>query len=208
MTILAKGSTGGDFEAPPVGVHPALCIDVIDLGEVETPFTDERTGEKKIQHQIQIVWQLLVEDDSGNEITRKDGKPFRISKFYNLSLNEQANLRKNLESWRGLRFKDSEVEDGFDVEKLIGHQCQLALMTYEKKGGGERTVVDNVLPKHKRDPKIEQQADYQREKDRPGGRDTRSPKSEIEEEYEARKEASAPDLPDFGDDDEDDPLPF
>jgi hypothetical protein len=205
MSIVAKGGAGTNYEAPPTGVHPAICIDIIDLGNVKTPFKDEKTGADKWQHQVQAVWQLYVEDNDGKEVTREDGKPFRVSKFYNLSLNEKANLRKDLESWRGKRFKDEEVVDGFDVEKVIGLQCQLGLVSKDT-ANGERIIVDAVMPKHRRDPSIEAEKDFVREKDRPGGRDTRSPKAEGEG-GTAESEAvdDLPDLPDLGDNDD---LPF
>lgn len=176
MGVMAKDNGGGDFMQPPVGVHPALCIDVIDLGVVKTPFKDEKTGADKYAHQIQIVWVAHCENEHGEVLLRDDGKPFRLSKFYTLSLNERSNLRKDLDSWRGKSFTDEELAEGFDVEKLLGVQCNLNLVEKKKKGSDKtQVVVENVLPKNRRDPAIDQ-PEYTREKDRPGGRDTRSPK--------------------------------
>lgn len=185
MAVTAKGG-GAGFEAPPVGVHPALCIDVIDLGEVKTPFKDN-LGRDKVQHQINIVWQLHVEDENGNILTRTDGKAFRLSNFYNLSLNEQANLRKDLESWRGKAFTEEEVAEGFDVEKLIGVPCQINVV--EQKG---KAKVTAVMKASRRDPEIEVDPDFTREKDRPGGRDVRSPAADGATNGKAGAKSTAP----------------
>lgn len=202
MSVIAKDTgSNKDYAPPPTGVHPALCFDVIDLGDQKTPFIDEKTGEKKIVHQIQIMWQLHPEDDDGNLVTREDGKPFRVSKYYTLSLHEKANLRQDLDAWRGKPFTEEELEDGFDVEKLIGAQCQLTLTEKKKKRSeGTYIAVVGVAPPHRRDPEIEKHPDFKRELEIPGGQDTRSP------ELAEGDEPSPDDGFDVGD--EDDDLPF
>lgn len=204
MSVVAKGGGGTGFEAPPSGLHPAKCIDVVDLGIVQTPFKNERSGLQKSQHQIAIVYQLHVEDDEGNILLRSDGKPYRLSRFYNLTLNEQANLRKDLESWRGKTFTDEDLANGFDVEKLIGVACQLNVLT-EQKGDKTTAKITAVTKASRRDPEITIDPDFQREKDRPGGRDMRSPKAE-QGEVGGQKQAEPKKNP-FEDVDDDD-LPF
>jgi hypothetical protein len=173
--IMAKDKGGsGDFTPPPTGLHNALCVDVIDLGENESPFRDDQ-GRTRIVHQIQIVWQLHNEDEDGEPLTRNDGKSFRISKFYTLSLNEKANLRKDLDSWRGVPFTEEELSDGFDVEKLIGVQCKLNLITKKNQKGEDRVVVASIARPSKRDPQITVEKGFAREMNVPGGRDMRSP---------------------------------
>ena len=54
----------------------------------------------------------------------KDGL---IAKEYTVSLNEKANLRKDLESWRGKEIQPTELE-GFDMTNLLGVQCTLQIM--------------------------------------------------------------------------------
>jgi hypothetical protein len=68
-----------------------------------------------------------------------------VSKFYTLSLNEKANLRKDLESWRGKAFSDAEIENGFDIEKLIGANCYLNIAQNDK--GKSVISAINPLPK-------------------------------------------------------------
>jgi hypothetical protein len=174
MAILAKGGNGGDYQDPPLGLACGLCIDVVDLGEEQSPFPD-KNGNLKMQYKIQIVWQLHNENEDGEPAVRTDGRPMRISKFYTLSLNEKANLRQDLDSWRGVPFTNEELMDGFDVEKLIGVQAKLNIITKKNKKGENKVVVDSVLKPSKRDPAIKQDPLFKREKDVPGGRDQRSP---------------------------------
>lgn len=172
MAIKAFGGSG-EFEKCPAGIWPALAIDVVDLGEVETPFKHEKgplAGQTKVQHQIQIVWQVDALDENDEPARRDDGTMHRLSKYYNLSLNENATLRKDLDRWRGKAFTDEELADGWDVEAVIGAQCQVSVIHNDK----GKVLVDTVLPKGRRDPEI-QPDEYTREKDKPGGRDTRSP---------------------------------
>lgn len=79
-----------EFELAPAGTHIAVCYRVIDLGTQETTFK----GEVKHQHKILISWEIPDEK-------MKDGRPFTIGKRYTWSMSEKANLRNDLESWRG-----------------------------------------------------------------------------------------------------------
>jgi hypothetical protein len=176
MAILARDSGNTEFEKCPLGVWPAIAVDVIDLGEVETPFKWEKgplAGQTKIQHQIQVVWQVDAETEDETPARREDGTMHRLSKFYNLTLNENATLRKDLDRWRGKPFTNEQLEQGWDVESIIGAQCQLNVVENDK----GKVVVESVLPRGRRDPALEAD-EYQREMDRPGGRDTRSPAAE------------------------------
>lgn len=105
MPIIAKAS--GDFVPAPEGAHPAVCVDVIDLGMVTTDYR----GVKKTQHKVRIVWQ--IDEDQEN------GKPFVVNQRYTLSLHQKATLRRDLESWRGRSFSEEELT-AFDLENLLG----------------------------------------------------------------------------------------
>lgn len=99
-----------EYETPPQGLHNAVCVDVVDLGIVDTPFGPA--------DQIKIVWQLEEET--------KKGYRFLLSKRYNPSKSPKSNLRKMLEAWRLKPFTKEEMND-FDIEKLIGANCQLTV---------------------------------------------------------------------------------
>jgi len=133
MPILAKDSGGGDFPVTPMGAHPAVCCDVVDLGVLKVVYG----GQEKQQHKIRIVWQIDELD--------QNGKPFRAQKRYTLSLHEKAALRKDLESWRGKPFKDTDLKDGFDVEKLLSVPCFLNII-HEFKDGKIYANVTAIMP--------------------------------------------------------------
>ena len=153
MPIIATaGSDSRTFTPAPAGVHQAVCVDVIDKGMIESQFVDERTGAKKVQHKIDIAWQLANE-------RRDDNKRFIVYKRYTLSLNEKATLRKDRESWRGRAFTRDE-ERGFDVESVIGVNG-LVNVQHNTKGDKTYANVASVMPLMKGMPKASAE-DYQR----------------------------------------------
>ena len=129
MAIMAK-ETGNDIDYTPVpqGTHLAVCNMVVDIGLQETTYM----GETKIKHQVYVRWELPHER---LKYTDGDGKehegPMVVGKTYTLSLNEKANLRKDLEAWRGKSFTASEL-DGFDLLNLLGVCCQITVTHREK----------------------------------------------------------------------------
>lgn len=130
MAIIAKAS-GGNFIPAPAGAHSAVCCDVVDMGMLEVSFG----GKTKTQHKIRIVWQI--------EEVMADNRPFIAQKRYTLSLHEKAALRKDLESWRGRAFSDTELE-GFDVEVLLGKPCLLNVIQ-ENKAGKTYSNVTSIM---------------------------------------------------------------
>lgn len=112
MPIIATKGSGTNFAPAPDGAHSAVCVDVVDLGNLDVTYNKKT----KSQHKIKIVWQ--IDED------RDDGKPHQVSQRYTLSLHEKAKLRADLESWRGKPFTDAELE-GFDVENVIGVACMV-----------------------------------------------------------------------------------
>lgn len=153
MPIIATAGDTKSFTPAPTGVHQGICVDVIDKGILEVTFA----GKTKKQHKVTIAWQI--------DEKRDDGKRFLVYKRYTLSLNEKANLRKDLESWRGRAFTESELQ-GFDVETVIGANC---LLNVQQKAGADGTVYANVLavmPIHRGMVKLTPSDAYVREKDR------------------------------------------
>jgi hypothetical protein len=123
---LPKPSEGGDFTPVPAGTWPAICYRFIDLGTQQTTFA----GEVSEKHQVQIAWELHDEECVMRE-GPKAGQPMMIQQTYTWSMNEKANLRKALESWRGKKFTDAEIES-FDVRTLLGVPCLLSVIHNEK----------------------------------------------------------------------------
>lgn len=151
MSIIAKDNSNGTYIPCPAGPHQAVCVDVVDLGLLEQTWN----GQKKTQHKVRVVWQT--------DEPMADGKPFLASKRYTLSLNEKASLRHDLEAWRGRPFTGEELK-GFDVETVIGANCQINVQHVDK-GGTVYANVISIMPLTKGMVKL-QPKDYVRVKDR------------------------------------------
>jgi hypothetical protein len=74
--------------------------------------------------------EIVITDGDGKERTG----PAVIGKHYTLSLSEKANLRADLEAWRGKMFTETELA-GFDVKSVLGKPCQLGVV--HKSVGGK-----------------------------------------------------------------------
>jgi len=118
----AKDNGGGDFQQAPAGTHLARCVRLTDIGTHHS----EYQGKPVTRNQVIVMWELP------NETFEVDGqqKPFIVSKFYTNSLSEKANLRKDLESWRGQPFEVKELL-GFDLMNVLGKPCILSIVHNE-----------------------------------------------------------------------------
>lgn len=151
MAIIATAGDTREFAPAPSGLHQAVCVDVVDMGMLEVTYA----GKTKQQHKVRLVWQIDEPMD--------DGKRFIVQKRYTLSLSEKANLRKDLESWRGKPFTRDE-EMGFDLERLIGVNCFLNIVHADKDGKTYANVV-GVVPLKRGMPHIQPEG-YVRVQDR------------------------------------------
>lgn len=130
MPILATEGGKNEFHLVPAETHQAVCFGVFDLGLQKSSFQ----GQEKIQHKILIGWEIDCPIPSGEFA----GKRMTIYKRYTLSLSNKANLRKDLEGWRGKAFTADELK-GFDIERLIGVNCMLAVVHNQS---GEKTFAN------------------------------------------------------------------
>jgi hypothetical protein len=129
MAIVAKEGEVKSFYLIPAETMAAVCFDIWDLGMQNTGFKD-KDGNDIIQHKVIIAFETseLIPDGPYK------GKRACINKEYTLSLGEKANLRKDLESWRGVKFTPDELK-GFDIEVLVGKGCMLSILHGESKKG-------------------------------------------------------------------------
>lgn len=107
-------NSSNDFESPEPGSYPALCYKIIDLGTQ----TDTYQGKENTRRQVLVGWEL--------EHLMTDGRPFTVVKTYTASLNEKATLRKDLESWRSVKFTPEELAE-FNLKVLLGAPCMVAI---------------------------------------------------------------------------------
>jgi hypothetical protein len=129
-----------DFELTPAGSHVAICYRVIDLGTQLV----EYKGESKKQHKIMLGWELPNELMT---IGDNQGKPFSIHKRYTFSSSDKSNLKKDLESWRGVPFTKDDY-GRFDIFKLIGVPCMIGIVHAESNGKTYSNITSIMrLPK-------------------------------------------------------------
>src|SRR5690606_27792591 len=107
-------------------------------GSHEQVFQGESKGLKRL---IMIGFELPTELMQEGEYA---GKPFSIHKRYNWSTHEKSNMRKDLESWRGKRFDDSDFgPGGFDVKNLLGVPCTLNIV-HETRDGRTYANISSI----------------------------------------------------------------
>jgi hypothetical protein len=133
---------GGNFERCPPGLHLARCYRIIDLGTQKT----EYMGQTKYLHKIMLGWEIHGTRDDGSKLAMNDGRPFAIFKNYTLSWSEKANLRLDLQSWRGKPFTQEELRR-FDLNNVMGAWCMLNIIERPAKTGTNvYSNVDGVTP--------------------------------------------------------------
>lgn len=164
MSLVVSGKT---YTPAPEGVHAAVCVDVVDKGQVESQWG--------VKHKCRIVWEIAAMMD--------DGRRFTIGKTYTVSLHEKATLYKDLKSWRGRPFTADELR-GFDLEKVVGAPCQV-VVTHDEKDG---EVYGNITAIMKADKSniLTPSGKYVRAKDRQDaqqatGRAELTPEAQAEE---------------------------
>lgn len=141
MAITAKKSETFERELIEAGNYVARCYRMVEIGTVDEEFL----GVKKQMHKVRIGWELPTELKTFNP--EKGEQPCVIDKEYTLSLADKANLRKDLQSWRGKAFTDDEAE-AFDITKLLGVPCMLNIIHVQGKKDPTKTyqAIGSVSP--------------------------------------------------------------
>jgi len=139
--FVEGGSSSTTFLPVPPGSHLARCYRIIDLGTQKT----EYLGQIKHLRKVMFGWELHGEDNDGNPLITDKNEPMAIFKNYTLSLNDKANLRLDLQSWRGKPFTETEAM-GFDIGVVLGKWCMLNVIQRPNKEGKIFSNVDTVSP--------------------------------------------------------------
>jgi len=92
-----------------------------------------------------VGWEIHGSDEAGKPIKMNDGRPFAIFKNYTLSWSEKANLRLDLQSWRGKAFTQEEMRK-FDLKNVLGAWCMLNIIERAGQNGKTYSNVDSVAP--------------------------------------------------------------
>lgn len=138
LIVQANEST---FKPVPAGMHLARCYRIIDLGTQKS----EYEGKVNFLHKVKFVWEVHGEDSDGNAMVTDKGDPMIITKDYTLSWGEKANLRKDLEAWRGKPFTEEE-QRRFDLKTVLDKWCMLNVQHKPRQKGGVYANVVGVTP--------------------------------------------------------------
>ncbi len=140
MGIMAQEGGGARTERAliPMDLHRAVCVNVIDMGS----HMDERYG--KLKRLVRLTFELAdVRDDFDVDGETKN-LPRLMGKQYNLSLHENATLRKDLQAWRKKAFTAEELR-GFDISTLVGVPCMLNVEHYQGHDGKTRAGIGSIV---------------------------------------------------------------
>ena len=135
-------NTGGGFTPCPAGTHLARCFRVIDLGTQESNYDNIA----KSLHKIQVEWEVHGMDSNGKALVTNDGRPYSINKEYTLSWAPSANLRLDLQSWRGKPFTEEETRR-FDLKTILNVWCMINVIEKKSlKTGKPYAQVASISP--------------------------------------------------------------
>jgi len=144
MPIIAKSTGATQRTLAPTGNHLARCVKMVHIGTAEETIQ----GKVKKLNKVKLYWELPDETHVFKE--ENGAEPFMVSKEYTLSMSDRANLRKDLESWRGKGFTEKQASN-FDITVLLGIPCMINVIhRTAKSSGNEYVVVSGITPLPKR----------------------------------------------------------
>ena len=117
------------------GVHLAVCIGIFDLG------TQYSKAYDVMSRKVLFMWEI---SDERIEVEGKD-LPMAMSKRYTNSLHKKAQLRKDLESWRGKAFTLDELETGYELKDMLGKSCQLQVVHNKSDDGKVYANIAGIM---------------------------------------------------------------
>jgi hypothetical protein len=198
--VTAKDA-GGGFAPHSEGQFAMVCVDVVDLGITVEQFPGQEPREA---HKVALVFA------SGERNDDKDKSLTIVTTEMTLSMNEKANLRKFLESWRGKSYTAEQADTGVPITKLHGQAALISIEHVLTRKQRKFAKISSVapLPKAMSAPNGAVVEHYERPKFLT---DRKVQYAEALKKHQAmRPDASEPLYPgdDLGDDDADSDLPF
>ena len=105
---------------------------------------------QRLQPKVLFVWEIDQTMTEGEYA----GKRFVVHKEYTNSLHEKANLRGDVESWKGKSIPEDIAIAGLDLEKFLKVQCTLNIIHKTSQAGRTFPVVAAVMPAQKDAPML------------------------------------------------------
>ena len=131
MPIIAKGK---EFEQCPAGLHSAK------VKAIES-FTHDAWGDR-----VKFIFET--------DVVGKEEQNLSVFHEASLNLSPKAKLSGIIESILGRPITPDERKNGFDVESLLGMNCQISVKHRLAQTGNEYAFVDAIIPKgnHQQQP--------------------------------------------------------
>lgn len=127
---------GQKFTPHPEGQFPAVCVDVVNLGDRVEQFLDKP---KRLVPKVALVFQT-------GEINADTNELHQVSVEFTISMGEKANLRKFLEQWRGKKYTEEQAEAGVPIHKLEGHPALITVEHKVSKQNRRYAVINGIVP--------------------------------------------------------------
>jgi hypothetical protein len=143
--ITVKMSQSQKSFAPcPTGLQPAVCVDVIDMGESVEQYKNEPPY---LSRKVVLVFQS---DDENPET----GKRYEPSIEFSATFGPKSKLRKMLGAWRGKVYSDEEAMAGAPLHKLVGVNAMINVMHKTSKQDRVYAVIEGINPPLRTAPKL------------------------------------------------------
>lgn len=128
-----KAPKGNGYQ-PEDGSYKAICITVCDLGLQEQEWDNVKSMKRQVLLRFELVENIIPSGEY-------EGKRACVAGWYTFSMFSGANLRRDLETWRGAPFSD-EAANNFDIDTVAGKMCQVGVVK-NKRG---RAKVGLITP--------------------------------------------------------------
>jgi len=117
--MLKAPKQEGSFEPVKAGSYAARCYSIVVVGTVQ-PNNPAYSPSSKIR----IGWELPTEmrESADGEV------PHTVTREYGFTMGKRGKLRPMIEGWFGRSFPSDDAAYDFDLEKLIGKTCMVAVV--------------------------------------------------------------------------------
>ena len=130
--LMARRPAGSDErEVLKPGMYQAVCYRYYDLGTHHVDYTYQGKHIVGDNRKVHIAFEIPSERIEIDKDGITQDLPRVQSKEYNLTLGKKANLRNDLQSWRGRDFTEKEL-DGFSLDKILGVNATLNIIHNDK----------------------------------------------------------------------------
>ena len=127
--MILQATSGVVRKPHPEGIHSAVCVDMIELGLMES----EYLGTRKWVNKVRLVFETEQRDE--------EGKNYTLSKTFTASLHVKARLAEFLAKWRGRPMGPGE---SVDLRRLLGACCTLVVSHQVNREGRTYASIDAV----------------------------------------------------------------